>query len=102
MSLLPCPSRPTAGRVSSPSPALLSRDALDLEPEGDVVEDGPVGQEPEVLEDHPDLPAPDLPKLLGRHVGDVLAIQVDVALGRHVETVDGPQDGGLSAPGEGR
>jgi hypothetical protein len=53
-----------------------------------------------VLEDHPDLPASDLPKLLGRHVGDVLAIQVDVALGRHVETVDGPQDSRLSAPGE--
>ena len=44
-------------RVSS---ALFLRssagDALDLQPEGDVVEHGPVRQEPEVLEDHPDLP----------------------------------------------
>src|SRR5829696_1244222 len=48
-------------------PALFGGDALNLESEGDVVQHGPVWQEPEVLEDHPYLLAPDLPKLLGRH-----------------------------------
>src|SRR3712207_2676325 len=83
-------------------PALLRGDALDLEAEGDVVEDCPVGQEPEVLEDHADLPAPDLPELLGRHLGDQLAVEVDLPLGRLVQAVDGPQDRGLPAPQIGR
>jgi hypothetical protein len=42
-------------------PALFGGDALNLESEGDVVQHGPVWQEPEVLEDHPYLLAPDLP-----------------------------------------
>src|SRR5215207_3389962 len=81
-------------------PALLRGDALDLESERDVVEDGPVGQEPEVLEDHPDLSAPYLPALLGRHLGDVLAVEVDPPLGRLDEPVDHPQERRFAAPRE--
>jgi hypothetical protein len=40
---------------------VCGRDALDLEAEGDVVEDGPVRQQPEMLKDHTDLPAPNRP-----------------------------------------
>ena len=53
-----------------------------------------------MLEDHPYLLAPDLPELLGWHIRDVLAIQVDFPLCRFDETVDRPQERGLSASRE--
>jgi hypothetical protein len=51
-----------------------------------------------VLEDHPDLLAPDLPELLGRHLGDVIAVEVDPPLGRFDQAVDHPQESRFAAP----
>jgi hypothetical protein len=53
-----------------------------------------------VLEDHPDLLAPKLPELLGRHLGDVLAVEVNLAFGRLDQTVDYSQERRLAAPRE--
>ena len=71
---------------SSTSPARASRsgfaDALDLEPEGDVVDHRAVGEQPEVLEDHRDRVAAQLAQL--RRVGGhhVAAEDRDLAGGR--------------------
>ena len=65
----------------------------DFEAEGDVIADGEVGEERVVLEHRVHRP------LLGRQVGDVLAIQQDAALIRLFETRRHAQQGGLAATG---
>ena len=62
----------------------------DLETECDVVADGQVLERRVVLEDEPDT-AP-----LGRHVGDVLAVDDDRATVRPVQAGDSPQQRGLA------
>ena len=49
--------------------------AADLEAEGDVVEDPPVGQQPEVLEDHREPPPAQLAEPLRARLADVLAVE---------------------------
>ena len=53
-----------------------------------------------MLEDHSYLPAPDLPELLGRHLRNVVFVQVDLALGRLDKAVDHPQERRLATPRE--
>src|SRR5919201_1098530 len=81
-------------------PAHLGGEALDLEPECDVVEHRAVRQQPEMLEDHPDLLAAYLAELLDWHAGQGGAVHVDVPRGRLDQPVDAAQQGGLPAPRE--
>ena len=46
-----------------------------------------------VLEDHGHIP------ILGRGLGDILAVQVQMAVGDVLQTRDHPQSGGLAAAG---
>ena len=54
----------------------------DLEPEGDVVDDAPVRQQPEVLEDHREATPAQLAEPLLVRGTDVLAVEEDLAQGR--------------------
>ena len=57
-------------------------DAADLQAVGDVVDDPPVRQQPEVLEDHRELAAAQLPQPLLVRRADVLALEDHTARGR--------------------
>ena len=70
---------------------LTARLADDLESEGDVVEDGLVGQEPEVLEDRAD-PAPKLGNLPVGEATKVLAGHPDATLGGGLLLEDEPEE----------
>jgi hypothetical protein len=72
---------------------LLLRDALALEPEGDVALDAQVREQRVGLEDGVG------GALEGRQPGHVLAVEQDRAVGRLLEPRDHPQRGGLAAPG---
>ena len=64
-----------------------------LEAEGDVVKDVQMGEKGVFLKDgvHP--------AAVGRHVGDVLVLKEDAALGGHLEAADDTQHGGFAAAG---
>src|SRR5918994_1003090 len=66
------------GRAGEP---LRLREALDLQAEGDVLDDAPVGEEPEVLEDHRDGVAPQFAELAGVRARHAVAEDRDVAGG---------------------
>src|SRR5437879_2947254 len=59
-----------------------ARLAADLEPERHVVDDPPVGQEPEVLEDHREAVPAQLAQAGLVRAADVLAVEDDLARGR--------------------
>ncbi len=65
--------------------------AVAFQTEGDVVEHGQVRKQRVRLEHHVDRP------LIGRQIGDVLALQIDVAGGRRLEAPEHAQQGGLAA-----
>jgi hypothetical protein len=62
-----------------------------FQPEADVLADGHVGEQGVALEDHTDV------ALIGRHGGDVLAVQRDRPGGGRLEAGDHPQGSGLAA-----
>src|SRR4029079_7376026 len=64
--------------VSAGEP-LPSRRAADLQPERDVLDDAPVRQQPEVLEDHRDARPPQLAQSSRVGRDDVLAIEEDAS-----------------------
>ena len=68
-----------------------SGDLLAAQPEGDVLVDRQVREQRVVLEDRVDV------ALVGRQPGDVLALELDRALGRLLEAADHPQRRGLAA-----
>ena len=76
---------------------LLARAAGDLQRIGDVVVHGPVGQQLEVLEDHPEV-APEEGDLLARDLGQVAPGDADRS-GRRLELLDEQaHDGRLARP----
>ena len=64
---------------------------LDLQAEGDVLADGHVGEQAVLLEDHTDV------ALFGGQVGDILAVEEDLALGNLFETGETAQQGRFAA-----
>ncbi|KAF5029047.1 hypothetical protein DSECCO2_652670 [anaerobic digester metagenome] len=80
--------------------ALICRDALDLKPEGNVVEHRPVREECKALEDHAQPAPPGLPQLIPAHPDNILAAYPYLAVCRLDEPVDAAQDRRFSAPGE--
>ena len=79
--------------LGDPPLELILRDALALEPEGDVVLDRHVREERVALEHRVDVP------LVGRQSDDVLVAEEDPPLGRLLEAADHPQRRRLAAPG---
>ena len=70
----------------------------------DVLVDGQVADQVEALEDEPDLAVADARPLGERQVGDRLAVEHVVAVGRRVEQAENRQQRGLAAarrPGDG-
>ena len=71
---------------------LASRDALHLEPEGDVVVNRHVGEERVLLKDHVHF------AVIRRNRGHVFALQNDAAFVRHLEAGDHAEGRRLAAP----
>ena len=84
-----------------PPSALGERDAEELQDEGDVLEDGPRGEELVVLEDDPHRP-PELWDAAGRHRPDVASVDEDLPLARTLGPIEELQDGGLPSAGGAR
>ena len=74
--------------------------AAELQPERDVVEHPPVGQQAEVLEDHREAPPAQLAKPLLARLPDVLAVQLDRAERRLDEPGQAPDERRLAAARE--
>ena len=75
-------------------------DALDFEGEGDVAEDGAVGQEGEALEDHAHLVPADGDHLLLARGEEVGAVEEDLPGGGLDEAREAAHQGRLARPGE--
>src|SRR3954454_837412 len=72
-------------------------DPLHLEAEGGVLENGAVGEQRDVLEDHADVPGPGLPQPRGVHGGDVVPANEDLAETRLDQAVEEADQRGLAA-----
>ena len=75
-----------------PLDPLLGRDLLDLEAEPDISEDGAVGQQREVLEDHAESLLAEGEQFLPAEPGHVHPVHGDPAAGRLHEAVHAPQE----------
>ena len=94
----PLPSRPTSSRVSGTTWAISERRLADhLQRERDVLADGLVRQQPEVLEDGADRAAQPRHLPAGEPV-DLLAGDVDAARGGTRLAQHQAQEGGLAGP----
>jgi hypothetical protein len=74
--------------------------ATQFQRKGDVVANVSVGQQPSVLEHHPDLGCPQMPKLRGIELADVLTVYEDLSPGWLYQSIDVPHDGGLAGARE--
>ena len=70
---------------------------MQLQSEGDVLQDRPVRQQSEVLEHHGKFASAYVPQLLLAHVCDVLPVDDDFAGSGAVEQVEAAQQAGLAA-----
>lgn len=79
---------------------LLGRELLDLEAEPDIAEDGPVGQQRKVLEDHAEGLLAEGEQVLAAEPGHVHPVHDDPAAGRLHETVHAAQERRLAGAGQ--
>lgn len=87
-------------RLHRPLDPLLGRDLLDLEPESDIPEDGPVGQQGEVLEDHAESLLAEGEQFLAPEPGDVHPVHDDPSAGRFHQPVHAAQERRLAGAGQ--
>jgi len=80
--------------------SLRLRVAAELEAEADVVDDPPVGQQPEVLEDHREAVPAEVAEPLRVRLADVLAVEADLAERRLDEPGEAPDERRLAAARE--
>src|SRR3972149_4331998 len=73
----------------------------DPQPECGVVDDPPVRQQPEVLEDHREAPPPQLAQAHGVGLADVLPVEEDLTPGRLEAPGEGADEGRPAASREG-
>jgi hypothetical protein len=72
--------------------------ALDLQAEGNVLDEPTVREQPEMLEDHAHLVSAKLSQALLARRGDVLVVDDDLPRGGGNEPGDATNEGGLAAP----
>ena len=86
--------------LRGPCVALAFRDALHLEPERDVIEDGPVREQPEVLKDHRRRVAAELQELVAGRGDHVAPVELDASGGRLDQANQRPDERRLARAGE--
>ena len=79
-------------KLVGPRPPRALIDATNTQAIGDIVSDREMGEQRQRLKHHADI------SLVGRHPGQVLAVEDNMALGRRLQPGDQAQQGSLATP----